>query len=85
MAYVVTGRVRRDDAQVNITVEMLHGDSGAVAWAQQSLVHRADLPRSIGDIAGGLAKALLIELGRSIGERNDRMTPDEVAADDLAM
>jgi adenylate cyclase len=85
VAYIVTGRVRRDDAMVNITVEMLHGDSGAVAWAQQSMVHRADLPRSIGDIAGGLAKALLIEMGRAIGERNERLTPEQVVADDLAM
>jgi len=85
VAYVVAGRVRRDGAKVNITVEMLHGDSGAVAWAQQSVVDRADLPRSIGDIAGGIAKALLIELGRSIGERNARLTPAQVEADDLAM
>jgi DNA-binding winged helix-turn-helix (wHTH) protein/TolB-like protein len=85
VAYVVAGRVRRDDATVNITVEMLHGDTGSVAWTQQVLVDRAELPRSIGQIAGGMAKTLLIELGRSIGERNARLTPEEAKADDLAM
>lgn len=85
VAYVLAGRVRRDAALVNITVEMVHGDSGAVAWSQQFLVQRADLPRAIGDLAGGIAKTLLIEFGRSVGERIAQLQPNEVQADDLAM
>lgn len=85
VAYVLAGRVRRDAALVNITVEMVHGDSGAVAWSQQFLVQRAELPRAIGDLAGGIAKTLLIEFGRSVGERNAQLQSHEVQADDLAM
>lgn len=98
--YVLTGRLRREpaataadlgpagDAQpdrVRLAVQLIDATSGAAAWTQLIDVERADLPGSIGDLAGGLARALMVEWGLAIGERRARLAPQEVEAEDLAM
>lgn len=83
--YVIRGAVRRDGDRVRLDLAMVDGESGAQRWAEQIDVERARLAQSIDDIKGGVAKTLIIEVGRVVGERAAKMLPQQVAADDLAM
>lgn len=83
--YVIRGAVRRDGDRVRLDLAMVDGESGAQRWTEQIDVERAQLARSIDDIKGGVAKTLVIEVGRSVGERAAKMQPEQVEADDLAM
>lgn len=83
--YVMTGRVRRDGDQVRMDVALIDGASGRAAWSDQIDVPRAELSRSVGDIAGGMAKVLMIGWGDAIAERVATLKPAEVEADDIAM
>jgi TolB-like protein/DNA-binding winged helix-turn-helix (wHTH) protein len=85
VAHVLSGRVRREGDRVRIAVELVDTQTGQVMWARPFDVDRRELPGSVGDIAGGIAKALNIELGDVVtrnGERLDRLQAD---ADDFAM
>jgi tetratricopeptide (TPR) repeat protein len=83
--YVVRGAVRRDGERVRLDLAMVDGESGAQRWAEQIDVERARLAQSIDDLKGGIAKTLVIEVGRSVGERVARLQAEQVEADDLAM
>jgi TolB-like protein/DNA-binding winged helix-turn-helix (wHTH) protein/tetratricopeptide (TPR) repeat protein len=83
--YVLTGRVRRDGERVRIDVALIDGANGRAAWSDQIDVPRAELPRSVGDIAGGVMRVLWMEWGQAIGERIATLSPAEAEADDLAM
>jgi TolB-like protein/DNA-binding winged helix-turn-helix (wHTH) protein len=83
--YVVHGRVRRDGEQVRLEMNLIDGDTGVAQWAEQYQIDRAQLAQSIDDIRGGISRTLLIEIGRSVGQRVARLKPEEVEADDLAM
>ena len=83
--YVMTGRARRDGDQVRLDVSLIDGASGRAAWSDQIDVPRAELPRSVGDIAGGMAKVLMIGWGDAIGDRVVTLKPAQIEADDLAM
>ena len=83
--YVIRGAVRRDGERVRLDLAMVDGESGAQHWTEQIDVERAQLAQSIDDIKGGIAKALLIEVGRAVGERVAKMEPKQIEADDLAM
>ncbi|HEU0201568.1 MAG TPA: winged helix-turn-helix domain-containing protein, partial [Burkholderiaceae bacterium] len=83
--YVVRGAVRRDGDRVRLDLALVDGESGAQRWAEQIDVERARLAQSIDDLKGGIAKTLVIEVGRSVGERVTRLRPEQVEADDLAM
>lgn len=83
--YVVHGSVRRDGEQVRLDLNLIDGDTGVAQWAEQYQIERAQLAQSVDDIRGGISRTLLIEIGRSIGQRAARMKPEEVEADDLAM
>ncbi len=85
VAHVLTGRVRRQGDRVRIAVEMVETTSGRVVWTQPFDIDRAELPGSIGDIAGGVAKALLIELGDIVTDGGRRLDAAQADADDLAM
>ncbi len=83
--YVIRGAVRRDGDRVRLDLAIVDGESGAQRWTEQIDVERARLAQSIDDITGGIAKTLLIEVGRVVGERAAKMRPEQVEADDLAM
>ena len=83
--YVIRGSVRRDGDRVRLDLAMIDGQNGAQRWAEQIDVERARLAQSIDEIRGGLARTLLVELGRSVGQHIERMRPEQVDADDLAM
>jgi TolB-like protein len=83
--YVIHGAVGRAGERVYLDVTLVDSDSGAHRWSQRLDVERSRLANSIQDLNGGIARALTIEVGRSVGEHAAKMQPHEVAADDLAM
>ena len=85
VAHVLTGRVRRDGERVRIAVEMVETAGGRVVWTQPFDVERTELPGSVGDIAGGIGKALAIEIGDIVTERGRRLDATQAEADDFAM
>jgi TolB-like protein/DNA-binding winged helix-turn-helix (wHTH) protein/tetratricopeptide (TPR) repeat protein len=85
VAHVLTGRVRRDGERVRIAVEVVETAGGRVVWAQPFDIHRSELPGSIGDIAGGIAKALSIEIGDIVTDHGRRLDAAQADAEDLAM
>jgi TolB-like protein/DNA-binding winged helix-turn-helix (wHTH) protein len=85
VAQVLTGRVRREADRVRIAVELVDAADGRVLWAQPFDVARTDLPGSVGDIAGGIAKALNIEIGDVVTRHGARLDAAQADADDLAM
>lgn len=85
VAHVLSGRVRREGDRVRIAVEMVETAGGRVVWTQPFDIHRSELPGSIGDIAGGIAKALSIELGDIVTDHGLRLDAAQADAEDLAM
>ena len=83
--YVLTGRVRREGEQVRLDVALIDGENGRAAWSEQIDVPRAELPRSVGDIAGGMARVLSAEWGQAIGERTATLSAQQSQAEDIAM
>ena len=83
--YVIRGNVERNGERVHLALTLVDGESGAQRWSQRMEVERSRLGSSIEDLNGGIARALTIEVGRSVGELAAKMQPHEVAADDLAM
>jgi TolB-like protein/DNA-binding winged helix-turn-helix (wHTH) protein len=83
VAHVLTGRVRRDCERVRIAVELVHTADGRVQWARTFDIDRTELPGSVGDLAGGIAKALMIDLGDLVVR--PRLDAAQADADDLAM
>jgi TolB-like protein len=83
--YVVYGRVRRDGEQVRLEMSLIDGETGVAQWAGQYQIERARLAQSVDDIRGGMSRTLLIEIGKSVGQRAARLKPEAVEADDLAM
>lgn len=84
-AFVLTGRVRREGNRVHIAVELVDSVTGHVLWARPFDVERGELPESVGDIAGGIAKALSIEIGDVVTRNLQPLDPAQAQADDLAM
>lgn len=86
VANVITGRVRRDGERVRIAVEVVDTETGRVVWTHPFDLERGELPGSIGDVAGGIAKALGIDLGDIVVRGAPaRLDPAQADADDLAM
>jgi TolB-like protein len=83
--HVIRGAVKRDGERVHVNLALVDGETGAQRWSERIDVDRSALAQSIEDISGGVARALTIEVGRSVAERAAKMQPHEVAADDLAM
>jgi TolB-like protein/DNA-binding winged helix-turn-helix (wHTH) protein len=85
VAHVLSGRVRRDGDRVRIAVELVDTASARVLWARPFEVERGELPGLVGDIAGGIAKALFIEIGDVVTRDLQPLDPAQADADDLAM
>jgi TolB-like protein/DNA-binding winged helix-turn-helix (wHTH) protein len=82
--HVLTGRARRDGEQVRLEVSLVDA-SGAIVWSELRDMPRAELPALVGDVAGGLARALTVPLGDAVAADARRLAPQQVQADDLAM
>lgn len=85
VAHVLSGRVRREGDRLRIAVELVDAANGGVVWARTIDIDRAELPGSVGDIAGGIAKALTIDLGNIVPSHAGRLNAAQADADDLAM
>lgn len=82
--HVLTGRARRDGDQVRLEVSLVDA-SGAIVWSESRDMPRAELPVLVGDVAGGIARALIVTMGDAVAADAQRLAPRQVQADDLAM
>jgi DNA-binding winged helix-turn-helix (wHTH) protein/TolB-like protein len=82
--HVLTGRARRDGEQVRLAVTLVDAQ-GAIVWADQRDVPRAELGGLVGDVAGGIARALTVPFGDVVAGDARRLAPQQVQADDLAL
>jgi hypothetical protein len=85
VAHVLTDRARRDGTRVRVAVKPVDAASGHALWARRLDVERSELPGSVGDIAGGIAKALNIEIGDVITGHTPTLDPAQADANHLAM
>jgi tetratricopeptide (TPR) repeat protein len=83
--YVLAGNVRRDGDQVRIGVTLVDTRDGQVVWSELRDVRRAEVPALVGDVAGGIARAMVVALGDAVAADARMLKPHEVRADDLAL
>jgi TolB-like protein/DNA-binding winged helix-turn-helix (wHTH) protein len=82
--HVLTGRARRDGEQVRLEASLVDA-SGAVVWSELRDMPRAELPSLVGDVAGGLARALVVPMGDAVAAEARSLASQQAQADDLAM
>lgn len=87
VAHVVTGRARLDGDQVRLAVSLVETASGRSVWSELRDVPRAGMEALIGDVAGGIARTMVVEWGDAVAANSvrSRLQPQQVPADDLAM
>jgi DNA-binding winged helix-turn-helix (wHTH) protein/TolB-like protein len=87
VAHIVTGRARRDVDQVRLAVSLVETASGRTVWSELRDVPRAEISALIGDVAGGIARTLVVEWGDAVAAASAQsgLKPQQVQADDLAM
>lgn len=83
--YVLGGYVRRDGDRVRIGVSLVDARGGQIVWSDLRDVPRAEVPALVGDVAGGIARTLVVAFGDAIAADARRLKPHEVQADDLAL
>lgn len=83
--YVLGGSVRRDGGQVRIAMSLVDARSGQIVWSDQRDVPRAEVPVLVGDVAGGIARSLMVAFGDAVAADARSLKPHEVQADDLAL
>ena len=83
----MTGRARRDGDQVRLAVSLVETASGRTVWSELRDVPRGELGALIGDVAGGIARTMIVEWGDAVAATSVRrgLQPQQVQADDLAM
>jgi tetratricopeptide (TPR) repeat protein len=84
---VIAGRARRDGNQVRLTVSLIDTNSGRTVWSELRDVPREELETLVGDVAGGIARTLLVQWNDAIARSSARrpLLPPQAQADDLAM
>ena len=87
MRHVLTGRARRDGDQVRLAVSLVDTASGRIVWTELRDVPRAELGALVGDVAGGIARTMIVEYGDAMAAADARRSSrrNQVQADDLAM
>jgi len=83
--HVLTGRARRDGDRVRLAVSLIDGRGGQLLWSELRDVPRAELGALIGDVAGGIARAMLVAYGDAVAADVRALAPEQAEADDLAM
>jgi len=83
--HVLTGHARRYGDQVRLAVSLTDTRTGRVVWSEMRDVPRAELASLIGDVAGGIARTLMVEFGDAVAADARALAPEQVRADDLAM
>lgn len=87
VAHIVTGRARRDGDQVRLVVSLVETASGRTVWSELRDVSRGELGALIGDVAGSIARTMVVEWGDAVAAASAQrgLQPQQVQADDLAM
>ncbi len=87
VAHLITGRARRDGDQVRLAVSLVETASGRTVWSELRDVPRGEIGALIGDVAGGIARSLVVEWGDAVAAASARrgLQPQQSRADDLAM
>jgi TolB-like protein len=88
VAHVITGRARRDGDHVRLMVSLVDTASGRTVWSELRDVPRAELGALIGDVAGGIARTLVVEWGDAVAATASvrrGLQPQQAQADDVAM
>ncbi len=83
--WVVRGNVRYADNRVRLSVALLDGETGAQRWADSFDAERASLRLLLDEFVQTLARLLVHEVYRSNAARAQRLSPQQITADDLAM
>ncbi len=83
--HVLTGSARRADERVRLSVQLVDSRSGRIVWTDQRDVPRSELGTAVGDVAGGISRALVGGFGEAIGADTRKLDPQQVRADDLAL
>jgi TolB-like protein len=83
--HLLTGRARRDGDGVRLAVALVDTRSGRTVWSELRDVPRAELAALVGDIAGGIARTLILEYGDAVAADTRELAPHAVQADDLAL
>lgn len=85
--HVITGRARREGDQVRLAVSLVDTTTGGAVWSEMRDVPRGELGSLIGDVAGGIARALVVGWGDAVGTASARrvLQPQQSRADDIAM
>lgn len=82
--HVLTGTARRDGNQVRLAVTLVDAQ-GAIVWSDLRDVPRAELNAMVGDVAGGIARALAVPFGDAVAVDARKLGPRQMQADDLAL
>jgi TolB-like protein/tetratricopeptide (TPR) repeat protein len=87
VAHLIAGRARRDGDQVRLAVSLVETATGRTVWSELRDVPRAEVGALIGDVAGGIARTLVVEWGDAVAAAGARrgLQPQQSRADDLAM
>lgn len=88
VAHVIIGRARRDGDQVRLAVSLVETATGRTVWSELRDVPRGELGALIGDVAGGIARTLVVQWGdavAAVASARRGLQPQQSRADDLAM
>jgi len=83
--HVLSGLARREGDRMRLSVSLVEARTGHIVWADQRDIPRAELSGWVGDVAGSLARTLVVEYGDAVGAEARTLAPGQVRADDLAL
>lgn len=83
--HVLAGHARRAGDRVSLSVELVDTRDGRIVWADQRDVPRSDLSAAVGEVAGGISRAMVGGYGDAIGADTRKLDPQQAHADDLAL
>jgi TolB-like protein len=83
--HVLAGHARRAGDRVSLAVELVDTRDGRIVWADQRELPRGELDRAVGEVAGGIARALMGGYGDAIVVDALKLAPSQAQADDLAL
>lgn len=83
--HVLAGHARRAGDRVSLSVELVDARNGRIVWTEQRELPRAELGAAVGEVAGGISRALVGGYGDAIGAETRKLDPAQAQADDLAL
>ena len=83
--HVLAGHARRAGDRVSLSVELVDTRDGRIVWTDQREVPRAELGAAVGQVAGGISRALVGGYGDAIAADTRKLDAQQAQADDLAL